>query len=43
MTRVLNDNDTRDQMMLDEELPVLTKLLCGAVSGATAQSSKFVY
>lgn len=42
MNRVLNDNDTRNQMVLDEELPVLTKLLCGAISGATAQSSKFV-
>ena len=40
MSRVFSQDDTRHQSELDEEIPVLLKLTCGATSGATAQSSE---
>ena len=40
MTRLLSDLDHRDQVVIDSELPVLTKLVCGALSGACAQSGE---
>ena len=40
MTRLLSDLDHRDQVVIDSELPVSVKLLCGALSGASAQSGK---
>ena len=42
MERVLNKTGELEAGGL-MELPVHWKLLCGAISGATAQSSKFVY
>lgn len=32
-------NDTRDQIILDNEFPIIAKLMCGATSGGIAQSS----
>ena len=40
MTSRFSDSDHREQVVLDDQLPVLAKLCCGAVAGATAQSSK---
>lgn len=40
MKYVLSDRDNRHQVTLDQEIPVYLKLSCGAVSGATAQSSE---
>ena len=38
MTQLLSADDNRKQIEIDNELPVLIKLGCGAVSGATAQT-----
>ena len=40
MSSLFSSDDTRDQIEIDNELPVTYKLACGAISGATAQSSK---
>ena len=39
MNNIFSTDDTRSQLMLDEEMPMLWKMTCGAISGATAQSS----
>jgi hypothetical protein len=39
MNKLLNAEDSRSQVYLDEELPVISKLLCGGTSGAVAQTS----
>lgn len=38
MSQFLSDEDHRDQVIIDSELPVILKLTCGAISGACAQS-----
>lgn len=38
MNNIFSTDDTRSQLMLDEEMPMLWKMTCGAISGATAQS-----
>ena len=40
MSSRFSDSDHREQVVLDDKLPVLAKLCCGAVAGATAQSSE---
>ena len=39
MFYLVSSNDTRSQIILDDEFPIIAKLICGAVSGAIAQSS----
>lgn len=39
LSQLLEDNDVRDELLLNEELPVKWKLICGGLSGAIAQSS----
>ncbi len=36
----LDEDDHRDQLEVDNELPVKWKLCCGGLAGATAQSGK---
>ena len=43
MSNVFSIDDKRHQSQLDGEIPVLWKLTCGAVSGASAQSSMSIY
>lgn len=38
MSRVFDDDDHREQVAIDDELPITLKLMCGALAGATAQS-----
>ncbi len=37
---VLQGDDNREQVEIDNDLPVMLKLTCGAVSGACAQTSE---
>lgn len=41
LSRLLSVDDQRDQVVVDNELPVRWKLSCGAISGATAQSVSY--
>ena len=38
MSWLLEDDDNRNQVELDSELPVRWKLACGAIAGAVGQS-----
>ena len=40
MSRVMEKEDHREQLLLDSELLVTWKLTCGAIAGATAQSGE---
>ena len=40
LSQLLEENDHRDQLLLNEELPIKWKLTCGGLSGAIAQSGK---
>ena len=40
MSHVLEKDDKRDQLLVDNDLQVTWKLTCGAIAGATAQSGK---
>ena len=40
LSYLLEEDDHRDQLVVDNELPVKWKLTCGAIAGATAQSSE---
>ena len=40
MSHVLEKDDKRDQLLVDNDLRVTWKLTCGAIAGATAQSGK---
>lgn len=40
MSHVLEEDDKRDQLLVDNDLRVTWKLTCGAIAGATAQSGK---
>ena len=42
MLRVLDKTDSRDQVELDVDLPVLWRLSCGGISGAIAQSGELI-
>lgn len=41
LSYLLDDDDHRDQLIVDNELPVKWKLCCGGISGAVAQSSEY--
>lgn len=40
MSYVMEKDDHREQLLMDNELLVTWKLTCGAIAGATAQSGK---
>ena len=40
MSHLMSDDDHREQVFLDSELPVLWRLTCGAMAGAVAQSGQ---
>ena len=40
MSHVLEKDDKRDQLLVDNDLRVTWKLTCGAIAGAMAQSGK---
>ena len=40
MSWSLDDNDNRQQVELDSELPVKWKLCCGGIAGAVGQSGE---
>ena len=40
MSHVLEKEDKRDQLLVDNDLQVTWKLTCGAIAGATAQTGK---
>lgn len=42
MSHVLEKDDKRDQLLVDNDLRVTWKLTCGAIAGATAQSGKAI-
>ena len=40
LSYLLEEDDHREQVVVDSELPVKWKLLCGGLSGAIAQSGE---
>ena len=38
MSWLLEEGDSRQQVVLDSQLPIRWKLACGAIAGATGQS-----